>query len=46
MIDYTRGFDAMSGKRVLRHYDSYAEAWAYARAHRRAYVRYWLVKGS
>ena len=44
-IDYARGFDAMCGTRILRHFDNYAEARQYVAAHRRTYVRYWLVKG-
>ena len=43
-VDVSRGFDVMRGKRVLRHFDSYDEACAYAAEKWGRYVRYWGVK--
>ena len=42
--DVERGFDVMRGKRVLKHFDSYEEACAYAREKGGRYVRYWKVR--
>lgn len=38
--DLTRGFDVMKGAKVVAHFDTYEEAWEYARP-RRLTVRYW-----
>jgi hypothetical protein len=43
-VDVSRGFDVMRGKRVMRHFDSYAEACAYASEAWGRYVRYWEAK--
>lgn len=39
-IDESRGYDVMRGKKVVEHFDSYAPAWEYARAHHLT-LRYW-----
>lgn len=31
--DEARGFDVIRGREVVAHFDTYAEAWDYARAH-------------
>ena len=43
-VDLSRGFDVMFGSRVLRRFDTYEEAQAYAAQGRRRYVRYWGLK--
>lgn len=40
--DVKRGFDVMRGAKVIEHFDTYEEAWAYARD-RHLTVRYWMV---
>ena len=45
-IDTTRGFDVFRGSKLLRHFDTYAEAQAYAALGRGRYLRYWGVKRS
>ena len=45
-IDMSRGFDVLRGKRVLRHFDTYEAAWAYANESGGRYVRYWELKES
>lgn len=42
--DASRGYDVMRGSKVLRHFDTYAEARAYAALSGGCYVRYWGVK--
>lgn len=42
-IDITRGFDAMRGKTVVAHFDSYEPAWAYARLNGLT-LRYWAAR--
>lgn len=42
-IDTTKGFDVMRGKKVVEHFDSYAEAWEYAVKHHLT-VRYWALQ--
>ena len=43
-VDESRGFDVMRGSKVLRHFEGYAEAKAYAALSAGRYVRYWGVK--
>lgn len=45
-VDENRGFDVMRGKQVLRHFERYEDAQAYAALGHGRYVRYWAVKGS
>lgn len=42
--DLDRGFDVFVGRRLLKHFGSYEEAYAYAAAGRGRYVRYWAKK--
>lgn len=41
-IDAMKGFDVMREAKVVKHFDTYAEAWAYAKAHHLT-VRYWAL---
>ena len=43
-IDMTRGVDVLRGNKVLKHFDNYADARAYAREGRGRYLRYWGIK--
>jgi hypothetical protein len=43
MIDLKKGFDAMKGSKVVRHFDSYAEGWSYAQEHHLT-LRYWALQ--
>lgn len=43
-VDLSRGFDVMRGTRVMRHFDSYAEAKAYAAQSGGRYLRYWAAR--
>lgn len=43
-VDESRGFDVMSGAKVLRHFERYEDAVAFAALARVRYVRYWGVK--
>ena len=43
-VDLSRGFDVLRGSKLLRHFDTYAEAKAYAALSHGRYVRYWGVK--
>lgn len=45
-VDISRGFDVMHGKRVMRHFDTYEAAVAYAAKAGGRYVRYWELKES
>lgn len=42
-IDLTKGFDAMKGSKVVCHFDTYEEGWAYAQAHHLT-LRYWALQ--
>ena len=42
-IDLTKGFDAMKGSKVVRHFDSYEEGWSYAKEHH-CTLRYWALQ--
>ena len=42
--DAARGYDVLSGRRVLASYATLEEAQAHARRSARYYVRYWGVK--
>ena len=42
--DEARGFDVMRGKKVIAHFDNYAEAWEKAQATRGGYIRYFEKK--
>jgi len=44
LVDNSKGYDAMRGSKVMRHFDSYEEASAYIEAKRGYYLRYWGVK--
>lgn len=44
LVDDARGYDAMRGAKVMRHFATYEEAQAYACPKRGYYVRYWGVK--
>ena len=41
-VDTTRGFDILRGSKVVKHYDSYAEARAHIAA-KGGTIRYWVV---
>ena len=43
-VDASRGFDVFRGSKLLKHFDTYAEARAHADAAPGRYVRYWGVK--
>lgn len=43
--DVERGFDVMRGKKVLKHFNTYAEADAYAKEKGGRYIRYWKSRG-
>ena len=43
-IDESKGFDVMRGTRVLKHFDSYEAACAYAAEKFGRYVRYFRLK--
>lgn len=45
-VDMSKGFDVMRGKQVLRHFERYEDAQAYAAAGRGRYVRYWGARES
>ena len=45
-VDLSRGFDVLRGSKVLRHFESYAEACAYAAQKGGRYVRYYAEKRS
>lgn len=42
-IDLKKGFDAMKGSKVVRHFDSYVEGWSYAKEHHLT-LRYWALE--
>lgn len=44
-VDTSKGFDVFSKTKLLRHFETYKEARAYADAARSRYIRYWAVKG-
>lgn len=46
VVDVTRGFDVLKGKKELAHFDTYEEARAYADAERGRWIRYWLASES
>ena len=43
-IDLSRGVDVLRGSKVLKHFDNYADARAYACEGHGRYLRYWGVK--
>lgn len=43
-VDLEKGFDVLRGRKVLRHFDSYDEAVAYARERGGRYIRYFAEK--
>jgi len=43
-VDVSRGFDVLSGSKLLAHFGTYAEARAYAALAAGRWVRYWGVK--
>jgi len=43
-VDVARGFDAMRGGQVLEHFDNYAQAERYMKAHFGVTIRYWLAQ--
>ena len=43
-VDVSRGFDVMQGKKVLKHFEDYFEARAYADAGRGRVIRYFAEK--
>lgn len=42
-VDLKWGFDVFRGAKLVKHFDSYAEARAYADSKRGCYVRYWAA---
>lgn len=43
-VDVSRGFDVLRGSKLLKHFDGYDEARAYADAAPGRWIRYWGVK--
>lgn len=43
-VDLEKGFDVLRGRKLLRHFDSYDEAAAYARERGGRYIRYYAEK--
>ena len=43
-VDASRGFDVFRGSKLLKHFDTYAEARAHADAAPGRHIRYWAVK--
>ena len=43
-VDVSRGFDVLSGSKLLAHFDTYAEARAYAAQSAGRWIRYWEAK--
>ena len=43
-VDVSRGFDVMQGKKVLKHFDNYAEARALADSKKSLVIRYYAKK--
>ena len=43
-VDVSRGFDVLRGSKVLAHFDTYAEARAFADAAQGRWLRYWAAK--
>jgi hypothetical protein len=43
-VDVARGFDVFRSSKLLRHFDSYEEARAYAHEAPGRWIRYWKLK--